>query len=242
MSAALVDPPLLAVEGRRERKKRQTRLALKAAALDLVASRGFAHVTVEDIANAVDVSVRTFFNYFDSKEAALVGEDPLLLTAMRDELIALPDALSPFEALRTVLLDRLEAIREDIDLSGEDHRVWQRRFALVRSEPEVLLAYTKHLAVLEALLCDALVERLGGDDRFRAYAALLSASALGVLRVAGTYWGGEGGFPSLVAFTREAFEQLARGFGVVPITLGSLSQTLQRFAAGGSALSPAVLA
>src|SRR5260370_379886 len=71
----------------RERKKLATRRSLRRAALDLVAERGFAHVTIEDIAEAADVSPRTFFNYFPSKEAALFGTDPDQIPVLRERMI-----------------------------------------------------------------------------------------------------------------------------------------------------------
>jgi AcrR family transcriptional regulator len=217
--------------GRRERKKRATRIALKSAALDLVAARGFANVTVEDIANAVDVSERTFFNYFASKEAAIVGEDPELADALRASLFALSDDLSPFEALRTILLDRIEAIGADIDLSGEDHVTWQRRFAVVRSQPEVLLAFSKHLANLEHSITDALIEWMGGDEQLRTFASIITTSGLGVMRVAGTYWGGEGGTSSLIEYFNAAFDVIGQGLSRYPIEI-AIPKGLQTF--GGS--------
>ena len=71
----------------RERKKLATRRSLRRHALDLVAQRGFMHVTVEDIAEAADVSPRTFFNYFPSKEAALFGADPERIARMRERVV-----------------------------------------------------------------------------------------------------------------------------------------------------------
>ena len=62
--------------GRRERKKLATRQALQDAALRLVADRGLEQVTVEDVSEAADVATRTFFNYFSSKEEALLGNAP----------------------------------------------------------------------------------------------------------------------------------------------------------------------
>ena len=86
--------------GRRDRKKLETRAALEHAALTLVAERGLAGVTVEDIATAVDLSSRTFFNYFPSKEDALVGANPASAAELRERLEAMPAQVPVLEALR----------------------------------------------------------------------------------------------------------------------------------------------
>jgi AcrR family transcriptional regulator len=67
----------VADEGLRERKKLATRAALGRAAWRLISERGYDKVRVEDIAEAAGVSVRTFSNYFASKDQALlsIGED-----------------------------------------------------------------------------------------------------------------------------------------------------------------------
>src|SRR5206468_13096973 len=88
----------------RERKKLATRRALRRAALDLVTERGFAHVTVEDIAAAADVSPRTFFNYFPTKEAALFGADPDRIPALRERVARLAPGEPALTALRLVMV------------------------------------------------------------------------------------------------------------------------------------------
>ncbi|SMC89053.1 TetR/AcrR family transcriptional regulator [Kibdelosporangium aridum] len=60
-------------EGRRERKKQRTRQALIEAAVELFEAKGFQDTTVAEIAEAADVSTRTFFLHFPTKEDVLLA-------------------------------------------------------------------------------------------------------------------------------------------------------------------------
>src|SRR5947209_19224736 len=121
--------------GRRERKKRDTRKALSSAAVRLAAERGPEQVTIEDIAEAADVSIRTFFNYFSSKEEAIVGADADGQTILADRLLARPAKEKPLTALRRVFV---ETFRNQ-DSSWADERVARQQ--LVREHPSLLPRY-----------------------------------------------------------------------------------------------------
>ncbi|MET7543289.1 TetR/AcrR family transcriptional regulator [Streptomyces sp. NPDC055059] len=85
--------------GRRERKKAATRQALADTALNLFLEHGYDHVTIRDIAEAVDVSTTTLLKYFATKEALVFDEDTeqeaALVSAVRDrpEGQSIPQAL-----------------------------------------------------------------------------------------------------------------------------------------------------
>src|ERR1700712_5302247 len=59
--------------GLRDKKRAETRARLERSAVELVLRVGLAHATIDAISDAADVSPRTFFNYFDSKEDAILG-------------------------------------------------------------------------------------------------------------------------------------------------------------------------
>lgn len=90
--------------GLRARKKRQTRRALRESAAGLFVARGFTGTTVADIAAAANVSERTFFRYFDSKEALLLPDSIEMFASIEAELTARPADEDPFTAVGEALL------------------------------------------------------------------------------------------------------------------------------------------
>src|SRR5882724_490036 len=93
--------------GRRDRKKDETRQALREAAHRLFAEKGFSRTTIDDIAEAADVSRRTFFRYYDSKDDLLrVDVDdllPVMVAALRGRPLDEPPLMSILAALRLLV-------------------------------------------------------------------------------------------------------------------------------------------
>ena len=177
-----------------------------------MARRGFAHVTVEDIAEAADVATRTFFNYFPSKESAVIGADPEHVELLATKLLARPAGEPPLEALGAVLVDYATNLDEDLDdLGGEGKKAWFQRFCIVRADPELLGAYAGHMAEIERTLAVAMAERLGTDPYHDPYPALVTATALAAARVTAMCWSANGGEESLARLTRAAMESLGDG-------------------------------
>jgi AcrR family transcriptional regulator len=100
---ALVTAPGGPAGGRRDRKKSETREALRTEAHRLFAEKGFAKTTIDDITEAADVSRRTFFRYYDSKDDLLQTDVADLLPVMLAALRARPASEPPFTAILAVL-------------------------------------------------------------------------------------------------------------------------------------------
>jgi AcrR family transcriptional regulator len=195
----------------RERKKLATRRAIRRVALDLVAERGFVHVTVEDIAEAADVSPRTFFNYFPSKEAALFGADPERVTALRERLVRQAPGESALDALRVVLVGEARVLAEELGDLGGDPASWLQRMKAAHVDPHLRAAQAAHMAMVERVLADALAERLAADPEHDPYPLLLAGAATGVMRATMTFWARSGGVVALEHLTDAAFRALADG-------------------------------
>ncbi len=195
----------------RERKKLATRQSLRRIALDLIAERGFAHVTVEDIAEAADVSPRTFFNYFPSKEAALFGADPDRVAALRERVVREAPSEPVLEALRMVMASEAQRVADELSELGGDPADWLRRIKEARTDPHLRAAQAAQMAILERAVVEGLAERLGTDPERDPYPGLLAATAAGVLRASITFWAASGGTVPLDQLVDLAFRALAGG-------------------------------
>ena len=89
----------------RERKKAQTREALAEAALQLFADKGFEHVTVDEIADIAQVSRRTYFRYFPTKEAVVFPDRERRLLQFQEMLASRPADEDPVETVRRALME-----------------------------------------------------------------------------------------------------------------------------------------
>ncbi|HEY2195856.1 MAG TPA: TetR/AcrR family transcriptional regulator [Actinomycetospora sp.] len=199
--------------GRRERKKQATRAALSRAAVRLSLEHGVENVTVEQIADAADVSLRTFFNYFSSKEEAVVAGDAARGEMLVDELTARPAAESPLTALQAAV----HAFVDDL-VSGERREALQMMRRSTALLPHQLAAY----AATEQALAVAIAERVGeevpdagldddGAERpVGLYPALVAAVVMAGVRVAVQRWsdGGSRDLTALHEVVGEVFEHL----------------------------------
>jgi AcrR family transcriptional regulator len=101
----------VSAEGLRERKKRRTREAIAEAAMALFQARGFDAVTVADVARAAEVSEKTVFNYFPTKEDLVVRRGAERTAALIEAIRQRPRGASlvrPFRNFTTDFIDRVE--------------------------------------------------------------------------------------------------------------------------------------
>lgn len=189
---------------RRERKKQATHQALHEAAFVLVERHGLAAVTVEAIAERADVATRTFFNYFSSKEDAVLDRDPGRPEAVRRALLERPPAEDALTALCRVME---ELVAQDI----HDGEHLLRRMRLIRSEPLLRGAMAAMHDEIEEALVAAVAQRTGHDPVADLYPALVVSAALAAFKVALLRWSDQGGHVPFDGVLTAAFDLLAVG-------------------------------
>jgi AcrR family transcriptional regulator len=187
----------------RERKKADTHDAIRGAAADLFVEHGFEGTTMEMVADAANVSVRTVFRYFPTKEDLFFGDVEADLADLRSLLDARPvdePVMTSVRAVAELLASRMEAVAdEDVRLAP-----------MVQHEPALRQRYLAVLDHVEETIRDWARDRLGaqpGDLR----PGLLAACVVSIQRVVvdALTEGDERPMPELI---REAVALLANGF------------------------------
>jgi AcrR family transcriptional regulator len=173
--------------GLRERKKRATRRALSEAALRLALERGPERLTVEEISEAVGVSARTFFNYFTSKEQALLGDGPMS---------AQPERITVLVADADTVLDGLyQVILAGIADSADSREQIRMRWRLLELHPDLLPRLFAKMEDFREVLASAVAARVGAHPQ-DAYPQLMAGVTAATMQVSVKRWlAGHGDHP-----------------------------------------------
>jgi AcrR family transcriptional regulator len=175
------------METLRERKRQRTREALLRAAVELFTTRGYDETTVDDIAAAVEVSQRTFFRYFASKEEAALAVEEMAVAHFVEAVRERPPHEAPLEALRQAVLEGWDTLSDVIE-SVVPVELYLRMYRVVESTPVLLAAHLRRSMETEETLARVIAGREGldvdADPRPRLAVAVFS----GVMRVTERQW------------------------------------------------------
>jgi AcrR family transcriptional regulator len=141
--------------GLRERKKQQTRDTIARVALELFAERGYDETTLADIAEAADVSPRTIFAYYESKDDILFCGEGAFLERLKRLLLERPAGTTTIDAIREFFAS--------IEPPDEQARL---RKKVVTETPALQMRLRAQHAQLEPILVESIRRDLdaGPDD------------------------------------------------------------------------------
>ena len=139
--------------GLRERKRMQAMRRIQEAAVDLFDERGFENVTIEQIAEAAEVSPSSVYRYFGTKEQVVLRDEyePQFFEAVEAELVSHP----PVEALRRALSQIMT------DYFSRDEELARRRTRYFLEEPSLRAAWTEQVDQFVRAVADALARVAG---------------------------------------------------------------------------------
>jgi len=196
--------------GLRERKRRATHRAIQIAVLSLAKERGIEKVTVEDISRVANVSPRTFFNYFPSKDAAFVGDAPGIASeADVDTFVnggCQGDMLTQLAVLLAATMQRTE----------DDHELYQLRREVMKDSTYLLGMRMATLRDFESQLQEVVIRRFLADEpgladdpkRLEDRALLFTLVAAAAIRHAWRRWTDGSGTPTLAELVRASFDDV----------------------------------
>ncbi|MFD8011800.1 TetR family transcriptional regulator [Streptomyces sp. NPDC058955] len=174
--------------GLRERKKQRTRDALIRVSLELFTTRGYERTTVDEIVDAVEVSQRTFFRYFSSKEEVAFAVQRMVEEEFVRALAARPAGEGPFDAMRNAVLAAWDGVGDAID-EVVPVELYLRTFFMIESTPALLATHLRRSSEMEETIARLVARREGLDVDADPRPRLAVAAFSGVMRVTAQMWG-----------------------------------------------------
>jgi AcrR family transcriptional regulator len=190
--------------GLRERKKAQTYDAIMEAALDLFECNGYDATTVEDIAEAADVSPRTFFRYFDAKVDVIMHHKDDRGGELEALIAERPDDEGPVEAMRHVVRNVFGSM-----LIGD--AVMNRQIRIMLTTPSLRALARDHFNEHEDELARVFANRLGVDEAALRPHVIAAAVGITMWTVINCWVADDRATDELIPMIDEGFALLAAG-------------------------------
>lgn len=185
-------------EGWRERKREQTRQRIAEAGMLLFLEQGFDATTLDAVAERAGIARRTFFHYFESKEALLAAYEDEAERSFCEALAQIPDTMAPFEAMSSAMLGMVSSFGTD------EARAIDR---LLRSTEALRARKQANYERLERFVGAALAEKWpdpADDLRLR----IIAMVGIGTLRIAADRWSTTNSMLCLEDYLKDSFATL----------------------------------
>jgi AcrR family transcriptional regulator len=168
-------------ESLRERKKRRTQQRLEQAAIRLFSTQGYDDTTIEEIAAAAEVSPRTFFRYFPTKEDVVFSA----VSEWSDEAVREMREHPPEDSLRDLIV---HAVERNIADAGWDRETMRLRARLLANVPALAQRAFALQTRFEDELARAIADRLGVDVSLDWRPRLVAGAVYGLYRQTALHW------------------------------------------------------
>lgn len=190
----------------RSRKKERTRRTIEKVALELFEERGFDGATIDEIAAGADISPRTFFHYFPSKEDVVLADYAARLESIVTALESSnPDEVqAPWAALRSAFLGVAA------DYESEREQLF-RRFRIIRATPSVAARNLQLQETWEEAVAEIVSRWLGTDATSDLRPHLIAGAALTAMRASIRRWLNDGGKSRLPDHVAHSFDLMEAG-------------------------------
>ncbi len=185
-------------EGWRERKRQQTQQRIAETGMRMFVEKGFEATTLDAIAEAAGIARRTFFHYFDSKEALLFAYEDRAEEGVRRALAGMPNDMPPFEAMRAALMAMVS------EFGSDEARTLNQ---LLRSTESLRARKQSNYERQERFLLTSLSEKwpkLGQSLRL----SLIAMIGMGIMRIAADAWSADDGTRPLQNYLEDGFAAL----------------------------------